>query len=649
MKFHISSLDLKFKKVNDVVKFDDITYFYGKMGAGKTSIAELIDYCLGGDLDLSPALQSEFVSAKLNLLVNENNLSLERVRESEQVVALWVKGDEEIEAVIPAKRAAGEIIPGSRIENLSDLIFYLSGINPPKVRRSKSKEDSDLERLSVRNLLWFCYLDQDSMDSSFFNLDPEAAFYNRNKSKDVLRYVIGFHQEQVAELETELQLIHEERMAKQAAAESLKNALEGEGIGDKNEIEARIIDLQQELSVVLESINSSRTRSKQNIPHPVDLLRQNARQLISELQSVEDAISSVENTIESDQRHLNELTMLKVKFKRITSAKNILMGVEFNSCPRCSQSLPHHGNGECPVCGQVEPEETQYEIKPEVIDVDAANRISELSDMIERHSIQLKKLRSRLQELTAEKQKIDQLINEETSIYDSSYLSSTLDYERRKAEIEQTIFKLQDYVKLSSKVDEFYKKASELEAQEINLRRNLKEARAAAEGDTSNLTELENLFHDCLLRSKLSGFTQDDYVVIKPPHFLPEVISPLVGDLSVTSFANLSSGGKKSLFKACFAIAFHRLAVKINAVLPTFLIIDSPMKNISERENREQFEGFHQMLYELAETELSGTQFIMIDKEYCAPAENVKVKVTVRHMTPEDDNNPPLVRYYRGH
>ncbi|MEI7849778.1 MAG: AAA family ATPase, partial [Chloroflexota bacterium] len=94
MKFRISSLDLVFKKDDDVIKFDDITYFYGKMGAGKTSIAHLIDYCLGGDFDLSPALQSEFVSVKLNLVIEGNILSLERVRESDQIVALWVKDDE---------------------------------------------------------------------------------------------------------------------------------------------------------------------------------------------------------------------------------------------------------------------------------------------------------------------------------------------------------------------------------------------------------------------------------------------------------------------------------------------------------------------------------------------------------------------------
>lgn len=649
MKFRILSLNLVFKKGSDVIKFDDITYFYGQMGAGKTSIARLIDYCLGGNFDLSPTLQSEFVSAKLNLVVSGNTVSLERVRESDQIVAFWIKDDEKIEAVIQARKAVGEIIPGSGIENLSDLLFYLSGIKSPKVRRSKTKEDSDLERLSTRNLLWFCYLDQDSMDSNFYNLDLETPFYNRNKSKDVLRYIVGFHQEQVAELETELQFVREDRLAKETSATLLRSTLEGEGIGGKKEIEARIFDLQQELATVLKTIASSRKKLKSNIPHPVDLLRQNARTLASELQSIEDAIFSVKNTIEGDKRHLNELTMLKVKFKRVNSAKNILMGVEFNSCPHCSQSLPPRHPGLCPVCGQDEPDEPLYEMNKEVVDADASNRIAELSDMIERHSSQLKKLQFRQQELIEEKQKVDQLINESTSDYDSSYLSSTLEYERRKAEIEQTILKLGDYIRLSGKVDELYKKASELEAREIDIRRTLKEARAAAEGDRSNLIELENLFLDCLLRAKISGFTPDDHIAIEPPNFLPEVISPTVGELSVTSFSNLSSGGKKSLFKACFAIAIHRLAVKINAVLPTLLIIDSPMKNISERENREQFEGFHQMLYELAATELSGTQFILIDKEYCAPSKSTKVKLSIRHMTPEDDENPPLVRYYRGH
>ena len=212
MKIKLLSIEFQFKKGDEKISFADFSYFYGKMGAGKTSIAKMIDYCLGGDLDLSPALQLEFVSAKLSLVINHKNLYLERVRESNQIIAAWDENEEAFELVIPARIASGEVIPESGVENLSDLIFYLSNIHPPKVRRSKFKEDSELERLSVRNLLWYCYLDQDSMDSSFFNLDADAAYYIRNKSKDVLRYIVGFHQERVAELETELQETRESRL-----------------------------------------------------------------------------------------------------------------------------------------------------------------------------------------------------------------------------------------------------------------------------------------------------------------------------------------------------------------------------------------------------------------------------------------------------
>ena len=82
-------------------------------------------------------------------------------------------------------------------------------------------------------------------------------------------------------------------------------------------------------------------------------------------------------------------------------------------------------------------------------------------------------------------------------------------------------------------------------------------------------------------------------------------------------------------------------------MLPTILIIDSPMKNISERENVEQFREFHKMLYELASGELKDTQFIMIDKE-CLPPKNININWSSRHMKPMDEAHPPLIRYYRG-
>ncbi len=86
----------------------------------------------------------------------------------------------------------------------------------------------------------------------------------------------------------------------------------------------------------------------------------------------------------------------------------------------------------------------------------------------------------------------------------------------------------------------------------------------------------------------------------------------------------------------------------MKTLLPSILIIDSPMKNISERENRTQFEGFHHLLYELCSGELKGTQVILIDKEFCPPQEESELSVNARHMKVDSDTEPPLIPYYRG-
>ena len=72
------------------------------------------------------------------------------------------------------------------------------------------------------------------------------------------------------------------------------------------------------------------------------------------------------------------------------------------------------------------------------------------------------------------------------------------------------------------------------------------------------------------------------------------------------------------------------------------------MKNISERENCEQFEGFYRLLYELKEDELHSTQLVLIDKEYSAPILPYRFSLAERHMRPGDAENPPLIPYYGG-
>ncbi|MER9412360.1 ATP-binding protein [Mesorhizobium sp. M0589] len=213
MKFNLISLKLSLRRADDQINFSKLSYFWGQMGAGKSSIARLIDYCLGGTIQLSPALQSEFVSATLTLELERATLSIERARDAADVFASWEDDQGRYSIVIPSRVAAGEVIPETGVESLSDLIFWLSEINPPRVRKSKTKADSKIVRLSLRDLLWYCYLDQDHIDSSFFYLEESAEFYMRLKSRDVIRYIIGYHDERVADLEAELDQLRANRIS----------------------------------------------------------------------------------------------------------------------------------------------------------------------------------------------------------------------------------------------------------------------------------------------------------------------------------------------------------------------------------------------------------------------------------------------------
>lgn len=645
MNLRLNHLVLCCKRAEYVLPFEDFTYFYGEMGAGKSTIARLIDYCFGGRLDMTPALQSEFVSATLDFKINNVPIRLERAHNADQVFASWGVGSDAQQIMIPARVAGAEIMPNTGVAVLSDLLFYLADVKPPKVRRSRLNDDSELERLSFRNLYWYCYLDQDTIDSSFFHLDNGADFPRRLKSRTVLGYLLGYNQQRVAELETELDEVRSERVTASEAAESLETSLIEAGVESDFDIAARLLTLDAERQKLDKSIQELRRELGTARTHVTDRLTDRARLLVSELQAVRDAILQVKTTIEEHGRHRNELLALGTKFQRVTAARAVLNGVEFQRCPRCTQPLPSREQPYCILCGQPDAADDTHSVT--ATEADLSGRQIELEEIIKAQQDQIRALSLRESHLFEEKQSVDSMLDSEMQQYNSAYLSQVLETERRLAYVIEEARFLEKLRVLPARVERLKNEAATHQVREIELRSQLKEAREAAERDMTNVRLLGELFLDCLVRARLPGFTDDDIVAISAPGFLPSIMDCTLGEAAVSSFDTLGSGGKKTLFKCCFAVAIHRLARKLGSVLPTLLIIDSPMKNISERENRVQFEGFHAMLYELAQSELAEIQFIMIDKEFCAPPPDQKVQLRSRHMTVDKDNEPPLIEYYR--
>lgn len=644
MKIKLKKLHLKFRRASEVIEFPHVSYFFGPIGSGKSSIARLIDFCFGASVEWTPVLQQELVTASLELSLADTSVTVHRTRDSGMVVAVWSEGNETLQLTLPARDARGEVISGTGVEVLSDLFFHLAKVEPPKVRRRKGMPDEKTERLSLRDLYLFCYLDQDRMDSSFFRLDSEN-YAIRRKSVDTLRYLLGYKQERLAELESQLQAIREDRLARAAGATALAKALSEAGFDDVLVIDQKIEETKAALDAARRKSSDAR-RSRQPLPHAVDELRVRARALAAELASTDDALAELDTRIEDITRHENELKMLSVRFQRTAAARSVLGGVDFRSCPRCTQSLPDRLPECCKVCGQPDHIIQATEALDEgVVSQDLHARQEELADALTRMRAQKRRLTVRSRELTQERNQCDAALSAQMRDYDSAYLSQAVESERAIATLEQKLNSLLHNRKLPDVLDEQREKVEKLYGEEATLREQLEKLRETTFRDAKNIEMLGELFLDCLLAVRFPDVKPTYYVQIDPSTFTPQIMINEGGDFVALSFGNAGSGGMKSLFKTCFALALHRLSMVIGSQLPNLLVIDTATKNVSSIENPEVTSSFYKFVYQLARTELVDTQFVIIDNEFTWPADEAPLNIVVRHMMNGSSKYPPLVTY----
>ena len=136
---------------------------------------------------------------------------------------------------------------------------------------------------------------------------------------------------------------------------------------------------------------------------------------------------------------------------------------------------------------------------------------------------------------------------------------------------------------------------------------------------------------------------EDDEVVLDPRNWRPVIIH---GDQE-WNFWDAGSGGKKTLFNVCYALAIHETARERGMQVPNVLVTDSPTKNISDDENPELVQSLYREIYRLARAgDGHETQFWLSDSDLAMPEEPVSDFVQ-RHLAGASDA-PSLIPYYDG-
>jgi uncharacterized Zn finger protein (UPF0148 family) len=323
--------------------------------------------------------------------------------------------------------------------------------------------------------------------------------------------------------------------------------------------------------------------------------------------------------------------------------------VEFTSCPRCGTPVAdlHHGQEECVLCGAPDGADVRIPASaasPDQTDLDA--RLVEIEQSLSMRTKESSRQTRLLDQAAARKAILDDRLNDELRTYDSAFLSQARALERQIATLQQELVGLKRDARIPEALAQMVREADQHALNASSIRRSLAEEKEKLSAQSVLIEKLEGYFYEALHEAGFPSLVAGDTVFINRRSWLA-YIQPGGDEALQYDFFGAGSGGKKTLFNVCYAVAFHRLAEEYNLPLPTFLMIDSPMKNIGNDVNKDIFLALYRYIYALAGTVLNETQLIIADTDIATPPAGMDFKE--RLMIAGDPEHPPLIPYYSGH
>lgn len=646
MKLQIETLKLFCKQSEESIKFGpSLSFFYGEMSSGKSTIAELVDFCLGGRLVRTPAISSELVSTQLEGTIGDTRVLIERSLEARNSVEVSWESDGEFGRETFPIQAGQEPILNEDIFNFSDFALKLLGLPILKVRQRKRDPDSNLWRVSLRDFFEFCYLDQRHLDSSFFMLEQPI---RAEKSKDVLRFVLGFHSERLNELQGELSKLRQDQRVMRETADQITEFLTKYGFNSQDEIAKEIDHLSNEANQLQRHINSENFEKKPAMTVAEEDLAL-VKKITLDLDSKNLAMAEISARVEEQESLIAEFISMKFKAARASFASELLGRAAFEACPSCGTQIGKSQElDRCVLCKSPMSDASGHlEFETPVVERDLTERVEDLKRSVARLKRSLERQSRAAEELQSQRADVQLRLDAEKHQVETEYMKRVRRLEAKLGGVRERIRILNRVMEMPAEIANKRKQADELTIRMSEIQRQVDEEEGRFVAGRENVQALEANFQRILEAIHFPEITDKDRVTINLRSWMPYIYPGGREDRAWT-FDDAGSGGKMVLFKISFALALHLTAAQRALPLPRLLIIDSTMKNITPDVNPEVFENFYSELYRLLETELQTWQLILIDQTFSPPLKRIEGFVS-RNLTTSDENHPPLISYYRGH
>ena len=601
------------RKNYDVTFSSGINIVYGDTDTGKSSILNLVDYCLGAS---KVALYSEIeIAGKYCLLEVELSGEIFTIKRElfnvKKDVEVYRSSFLEIEDLFPKYYSPNYSREGAD-GYFSD--FLLSNMNIPitKIKQSPSKEDSKMVRLSFRDINKFIFLNQDQVG---------------------IKKVFGDNYQRISKLKEAFKLMNN---VLDTQISELENAI-SEKTNERNELNKKNLSISSFLNETkIDSLKGLEEKKEDN-ENEINVLEQKIESIDIEIISNNEGFNNLREEIFSIEKRINylqeEKSIREQEFKQNISLRNEYRNdiKKMIATLDVLDKLPKIEDKEtqCPVCDQ---KMMLSALKNHLINTDPEIIKSELNGVrrrerdLEKIDIklrgQIKKNENEIEELT---EKLDELrisFDKQTKNVVTPFISQRDSLTTRIGNLQSDLKNLRHFYKIR-------KQQSTIESEIIAVENTISAFRDDLNSLKKSAPTLDKVF--VKLRDGLKEFL--DFIGVKNVHGVSISDTTYLPVIRNKNYEDITSGGVRTLTSVGYFISLLEYAISNPVNYPSFLMVDTIAKYIGKTDDRynqetnvdadsaegmndsKKYENIYKYLLKLNKRSSESFQMIIVDND----------------------------------
>jgi hypothetical protein len=548
-----------------------IAVIAGEIMTGKTSILELIAYCLGGkEHPHHPEIERQvrFAFLEVELGTDRHVQVIERPLFADNNVA-WIHSCSLEQLDQPHVKMRKPIDPPHE-DSLSWFLLEQCGLAGIALQESRRREDANAHIMSIRDVMWLCFLDDERIGSR--NLLFENTRIKQVKLEQVIEVIFGVHDQQLTKLTDQLEELRRARSDRHTGLLALRSFLEEQEVAGPIELAEREETRRREaasLRAELAEVGSDMERASAHAARQRD-----------EFASAHEAAGKAAATVRYQETLISRLLPLRAQYAEderklhfFSEANALIDPLQLTHCPSCQQPLDHPAeivDGNCTLCGHSVPAgEAPLDVKSEINAVRARRR--ELRRYLDQIEAELTAARREAVALATREEETRRALDDAVAVQLAPYVQRRDQAVARLQRTEAAVNQLSEQRGWWTSVEQREAAVFRLDEQIKELRKTIERLQKDRPTKTALLGDMTNRF-SAILESFGFPKLNDGGRPMIDEHFTPHVRG--------MEYRQLGSKGAKTLVGLAWTLSIFELALEGGHPHPGFLMIDSPQEGL---------------------------------------------------------------------